>query len=1424
MDSVKAKANFARLSHLLIDKGGEGLRRVLLAKIWPSTLVAVLNAKKLVLQNLKKKRVINDQQWDLLYPTSGTPDFENFDITLLTVLIRNIVALPAPATGWSGMPRPNDHSASANVLRIRLYRNEIYAHAARTQIDDTTFENFWRKISQVLRKLLVTRQDIDGLRHSPMSPEEEIYVTQLKECEERDKLWLKKINNVEEEVKNVKEEVKDAKEVVKDINEKVAKLEEKVENPLTPRIQRLAKFNFSEKIKTSCEKFQDGTRKWFFDILSNWFSGECRVMILTAGPGIGKTVLAAKICELYQNDGNLAAFHFCDYRYSDCANPSLILQWLARQMCENVNGFCDKLDEATNAHHSEKSIRDQFRVLLHDPLQAIKRSQPMLIVIDALDETKHEAKSEFLDLISEEFSQLPKWIKILITSRPELQVGEKLKHFKPFEIKPDSYPHQDDLKAYIQQCFPIISEGNVTSLVKKCQGSFLFAYLMVTELKEKDTGIDPNPEYFSPKGIFGFYKKQFERLMERLENFSSCMEGFLNVVAAASGKPLPIRILLSCMGLTNQQFKIRKAIIKIMTEILPVYDDHITVYHKSLIDWLRLDGYEEHEFVADVTDGTKRLWLACKEIFEKIKLLNSVSDFKMSSESKFALTNGVKFLIKTGDTKEFGLLANVRINFLRLKSCPEHKLFDYSPVLIDYKEKISDRDVYWKIFQHNGIFQSLEYYNFTEHNALKYLKLLANGHFDYGQCGVNFKNVAESMLANLNELWLEDTGNAHANSNSKIVSHAIFDGEIHCIDLSPDENILVSLHINRNSEVELRVLKLPNLTSLFFLSAFRKRLSLPYPVANTTFSPDSSFFVYDSVKSCVSIAEQKEIPFIPHGPDSISCCSFSSCGSKLVTFQRLENSLIQMWDVTAKDLLVEMRAGTCVIVNVLFSSCSNYVVGHNRYFSELSVWDSNTLTKLDIERNDRNIPYNELVAMDNFQLISESFSRGDCNFIDEYFFPSLYYSTLPTGETIGFSDWYFSKPFLWKSTKCFILSYSKSLLMLCDSKKHTVVETIDIGRFAPSIPVYVLSKSEEKNLIISLNKRLVLCVSLETLAQISPISDKLFLGYNSFHSCTLSPNNLFIACCYSSGVLVVRNVDSGETLQTFQLNQPPNACFWSESYLWVVCKGKVVTFPYQPSEPNVLGNDVLECSLDFYSVLVFAAGILVVNDTENVIDLFQVFGRELRLQKKFPLRDSLSENNINVSADGRAVIFVTDNLSMIQLLEMQYDGSWKLTSKENLNNALLGTVKWFGVIGGQNSQCILALTEQSKKFLEFTNLSLDFLNLSSGMWKRLAIEIEVEAYRVEEVIYVEPDILILKQFDYVLFIAMSNGKILGEIHLYDVLEHSSLKKIFYIASHGTLIVIADDRIKCFKIHNIKNRLNTLPSKESNQMKLTKMYK
>ncbi|CAB4042323.1 Hypothetical predicted protein, partial [Paramuricea clavata] len=412
MDPVKTKANYSRVCQLLVDKGGDALRGALHAKHPPSTLAAVLNANKTTLKKIRYS-VIKPSQWDLLFPVSGTPDSNNFDITLLAILLRNICGFPSPVAGWNAMPPASDTSISAHIARIKIFRNEIYGHIPAAQYDDTTFETLWQEISKPLIKLGIPQQDIDELKEAPLSPEEESYIEKLKKWKELEDDFLSKLNDIEKVVLNVGNQVLELRRIV--------------ENLVPSQVDQLAKFDFTGKIDRLCQKFPNGTKEWFFDELSSWLDDkESRVMILTAGPGAGKSVLSAKICVQYKKRGKLAGYHFCDFRNSDSRNPHRILQSLASQMCDNIVGFRDKLIEVLRRQHSQESLSDAFRVLINDPLHALCRREPMLIVVDALDESKTDTRSEFLELILENFPELPEWIKIFISSTPELQVQNKL--------------------------------------------------------------------------------------------------------------------------------------------------------------------------------------------------------------------------------------------------------------------------------------------------------------------------------------------------------------------------------------------------------------------------------------------------------------------------------------------------------------------------------------------------------------------------------------------------------------------------------------------------------------------------------------------------------------------------------------------------------------------------------------------------------------------------------------------------------------------------------------------------------------------------------------------------------------------------------------------------------------------------------------
>ena len=288
-------------------------------------------------------------------------------------------------------------------------------------------------------------------------------------------------------------------------------------------------------------------------------------MILTAGRALGRVFCLRRFVSFINNVVNLQLIIFATL---EIPIPEILTEFSSHLPVKCMTILMDfviyKLTEGLRRKHSRNSQSDAFRVLLNDPLHAVetrksklwtpwRRAQhkPKLIIVDALDESKTDAKSDFLDLISEKFLQLPKYIKIFITSRPELQIGKQLQHLNPVEILPDNRHHNLDLEYFILHCLQNLSKGNVSFLISKYEDSFLYAHYVVDELKDINLGIEPNLSDYVPKGISGFYEKQFKRLRTGLQSFnpntwSSILKRFVNVIAA-SRAPLPMKILVDQM-------------------------------------------------------------------------------------------------------------------------------------------------------------------------------------------------------------------------------------------------------------------------------------------------------------------------------------------------------------------------------------------------------------------------------------------------------------------------------------------------------------------------------------------------------------------------------------------------------------------------------------------------------------------------------------------------------------------------------------------------------------------------------------------------------------------------------------------------------------------------------------------------------------
>ena len=170
--------NGMKLMKLILDGGTEALRKVI-QRIHPGNLQVVLSCKSspstctlsacnhYILSKLKRRNIIKQNQWDKLYPAHPNKlNINYFDTTLLSVLFRNICGLSPPSTtGWDKFPTPSDLSIKADIVRIKLFRNEHFGHRPQSAVSEANFKALWAEISLQLVRLGIDQKEVDRLEN-----------------------------------------------------------------------------------------------------------------------------------------------------------------------------------------------------------------------------------------------------------------------------------------------------------------------------------------------------------------------------------------------------------------------------------------------------------------------------------------------------------------------------------------------------------------------------------------------------------------------------------------------------------------------------------------------------------------------------------------------------------------------------------------------------------------------------------------------------------------------------------------------------------------------------------------------------------------------------------------------------------------------------------------------------------------------------------------------------------------------------------------------------------------------------------------------------------------------------------------------------------------------------------------------------------
>lgn len=138
--------NFQCVTVASVDLIKLPLRDILTSHVKPEDLFQKINVCSTL-------RLRPEQQNICLIQPPAVPDYNEFDITLLYTLIRNLCSLPCPARGWGNEPKATDIHLSDDIERLRLFRNNYYAHAKSASISDNVFDGVWRNLKLAINRI-----------------------------------------------------------------------------------------------------------------------------------------------------------------------------------------------------------------------------------------------------------------------------------------------------------------------------------------------------------------------------------------------------------------------------------------------------------------------------------------------------------------------------------------------------------------------------------------------------------------------------------------------------------------------------------------------------------------------------------------------------------------------------------------------------------------------------------------------------------------------------------------------------------------------------------------------------------------------------------------------------------------------------------------------------------------------------------------------------------------------------------------------------------------------------------------------------------------------------------------------------------------------------------------------------------------------
>src|SRR6266702_1065601 len=267
-----------------------------------------------------------------------------------------------------------------------------------------------------------------------------------------------------------------------------------------------------------------GTRMAFLDFIVNWVNDPTseRGLVLFGQAGTGKSSIAHEIAHRFDKMHRLTSSFI--FLRKEQPKPYHLFTTLARDLSDRYPSFKTALGRAVKDNSSllrvgTRDYRTVFESLILEPLKDLHIVGPILVVIDALDESGDVTGGNGLHtFLVKAVSKLPSNFRVLITSRPEHDiksafVGDrsasiKIKYMKDPELAATTH---EDILVFLQEKLPSDEFRKYgDTLAIRAEGLFQWAAVACRYIS-------------NPPEFFGFSKKK-------------CIEHLLKLTADRHGQ------------------------------------------------------------------------------------------------------------------------------------------------------------------------------------------------------------------------------------------------------------------------------------------------------------------------------------------------------------------------------------------------------------------------------------------------------------------------------------------------------------------------------------------------------------------------------------------------------------------------------------------------------------------------------------------------------------------------------------------------------------------------------------------------------------------------------------------------------------------------------------------------------------------------